>query len=202
MNKRIEALFEQDTKRRYKMYKAGRRWLFAGIAFFGVGSAMLMGGNMASADTNTPAPDVNSTQQSGAPAKPSTKVVRLGTVSDSSTGASNGTGTESSSAPKNTKIPATSSSLVGTHSGDTATQTHDYKQSSNKMGETPSTDPASVKITVQTDSAATVKAAQAAAAARAKELGSHTAKMEAIGDAANLTGTTNFDTSPSATSSL
>ncbi|WDF82936.1 KxYKxGKxW signal peptide domain-containing protein [Lacticaseibacillus pabuli] len=53
---------QPQIKERFKMYKAGKRWLFAGIAFLGT-SAVLFGGGVAHADDQAPAADTTPVAQ-------------------------------------------------------------------------------------------------------------------------------------------
>lgn len=73
--KRFDAFSEQKVH--YKMFKAGKRWLYAGIFMLSMGAGMVgLGGNVAQADTTTETDSTNTDQTVKTPADTGTYTLK------------------------------------------------------------------------------------------------------------------------------
>lgn len=132
--KRASELFRSNSKKHFKMYKAGRKWLVAGIsALSGLLGLGTVSPTAAKADTKTTAAktvdkeDVAATQTTGTiPATSQTTVTSATEKSQSTTEASTSTPSESTSTSGNentTKNDTTSSDATGSTTSADTTQT-------------------------------------------------------------------------------
>ncbi|MCF6161138.1 KxYKxGKxW signal peptide domain-containing protein [Furfurilactobacillus milii] len=166
-----------STKEHYKMYKAGKQWLFAGITVFTFGGLLAGGEQAAKADatsnngSNTTDPQTDATKQTNAPLEFSTSVTQT---------------TATASAAPTSVAPA--SAAVSQSSVKTSTAS---SQSTNSQASTAPSSVASKTQTAQTSTApasvtSQASEAQTSTASQAKDVQTSTAPVSATSAAKDV----------------
>ncbi|WDF83002.1 KxYKxGKxW signal peptide domain-containing protein [Lacticaseibacillus pabuli] len=107
----------REVRWHYKMYKAGKRWLFAGMMLIGVGTGLMLGGQQAAAETASP-PDAPAATTVSAADPPTEPVAE--TVAPTGQAQDTNVADESQTNPTVTDAPAEEAAVVETTPGENA----------------------------------------------------------------------------------
>ncbi|WP_125982569.1 KxYKxGKxW signal peptide domain-containing protein [Loigolactobacillus iwatensis] len=194
---------QRDVKQHYKMYKAGKNWLFAGISIATFGSVLLFGtGNVkAATTTSTDSADEATETPTSTASELTAQSVALRT-STAATKSTSSAATTATSAASSTSATATTSSAVTKASSATPASTATATSSAtNSSASTKVASSATAASTANSSAAATSTAAVSSATPTASSSTSSTATTASTVSSANTVSATSTATS-SASSAL